>query len=101
MKVRRLKKSWYYDFTISGYPRQRKAGFLTKAEATAAGRKARMDLLTGARQIVLADAYEQYMAATKMADRSRDSITFMWEERICPVLGHLFLEDVGTLVAAL
>jgi hypothetical protein len=33
MTVRKLARSWQYDFTLDGHGRQRKAGFKTKAEA--------------------------------------------------------------------
>jgi integrase len=44
---------------------------------------------------MLAEAYERYMAASAMKDRSRDSCRNLWTQ-IEPVLGHLFIEEVDT-----
>ena len=95
MVAKRLPKSWAYDFTLPGHGRQRKGGFRTKAEAQAAERRAREDLLLGRKRLTFAAAYEMYLAATPMKDRSRDSYDAMWPE-ICPTLGHLYVEEVTT-----
>ncbi len=95
MAVRKLANSWQYDFTLQGYGRRRKAGFRTKAEAREAEQRAREDLIAGHRRVRFADAYEQYMSATAMKDRSRDSYGNLWPQ-IEPVLGHLFIEEVDT-----
>lgn len=95
MVVRKLPNSWQYDFSIQGYGRQRKAGFRTKLEALEAERRAREDLITGRKRRRFAEAYEQYMSATSMKDRSRDYCRAQWRQ-IEPVLGHLFVEEVDT-----
>jgi integrase len=95
MAVRKLAKSWQYDFTLEGHGRQRKGGFRTKAEAREAEKQKREDLISGRKRILFADAYEMYMTATTMKDRSRDSYQGHWPQ-IKPVLGHLFIEEVDT-----
>ena len=95
MAVRKRANSWQYDFKLPGYRRQRKAGFKTRAEAREAERRAREDLISGRKRILFADAYEQYLSATTMKDRSRDSYRDLWPS-IEPVLGHLFVEEVDT-----
>ncbi len=71
MAIRRLDQSWQYDFTLEGHGRRRKAGFRTKVEAREAEQGAREDLIAGHKRVRFADAYEQYMSATTMKDRSR------------------------------
>ncbi|MDH3656298.1 MAG: hypothetical protein OEN21_18720, partial [Myxococcales bacterium] len=95
MAVRKLANSWQYDFKLQGYRRQRRAGFKTRAEAHEAERRAREDLISGHKRVLFSDAYEQYMSATTMKDRSRDSYGNLWPQ-IEPVLGHLFIEEVDT-----
>jgi len=95
MAVRKLARSRQYDFTLEGHRRQRKAGFKTKAEASEAEKPKREDLISGRKRVSFADAYEMYMTATTMKDRSRDSYQGYWPQ-IQPVLGHLFIEEVDT-----
>jgi len=95
MAVRKLARSWQYDFTLEGHGRQRKAGFKTKAEACEAQKQKREDLISGRKRALFADAYDMYMTATTMKDRSRDSYEIHWQQ-IKPVLGHLFIEEVDT-----
>ncbi|MGB5545117.1 MAG: tyrosine-type recombinase/integrase [Polyangiales bacterium] len=95
MTVRKLARSWQYDFTLEGHGRQRKAGFKTKAEACEAEKQKREDLISGRKRVSLADAYDMYMTATTMKDRSRDSYQSYWPQ-IEAVLGHLFIEEVDT-----
>ena len=95
MAVRKRANSWQYDFTLQGYGRRRKAGFRTKAQAREAEQGAREDLIAGHKRVRFADAYEQYMSATTMKDRGRDSYRNLWPQ-IEPVLGHLFIEEVDT-----
>ena len=95
MAVRKLARSWQYDFTLEGHGRQRKAGFKTKAEACEAQKQRREDLISGRKCVLFADAYDMYMTATTMKDRSRDSYEIHWQQ-IKPVLGHLFIEEVDT-----
>src|SRR5271155_199216 len=95
MAVRKLLHSWQYDFTISGYGRHRQGGFLTRAEATLAEKRAREDLLSGARKILFREGYEQYMQSTRMKDRARDFYLRLWK-RIEPELGKLYVEQVDT-----
>ena len=95
MAVRKRANSWQYDFKLQGYRRQRRAGFKTRAEAHEAERRAHEDLISGRKRIQFADAYEQYMSATTMKDRSRDSYGNLWPQ-IKPVLEHLFIEEVDT-----
>lgn len=96
MAIRRLPNSWAYDFQLDGYGRHRKGGFRTKAEAEVAERRAREALLLGKKRITMVEAFDRYVAATTMKDRSRDSITWLWKERIEPELGHLYIEEVRT-----
>jgi integrase len=95
MAVRKRANSWQYDFKLQGYRRQRKAGFKTRAEAREAERRAREDLISGRKRVLFADAYEEYLSATTMKDRSRDSYRHLWPS-IEPTLGHLFVEEVDT-----
>jgi integrase len=95
MAVRKLAQSWQYDFTISGFGRQRQGGFLTRAEAVLAEKRAREDLISGARKLLFRDGYAQYMAATRMKDRARDAYEHVWK-RIEPQLGGLYVEQVDT-----
>lgn len=95
MAVRKLKKSWQYDFKISGHPRQRKGGFRTKTEAEMAERRRREQLFTGAQKVLCAEAFDLYMAAERLKDRTRDSYEFLWG-RIKMHIGHLYVEDVDT-----
>jgi integrase len=95
MAVRKLLQSWQYDFTVPGFPRQRQGGYQTRAEALAAEKRAREDLISGARKLLFADGYAQYMAATRMKDRARDAYEHVWK-RIGPKLGHLWVEAVDT-----
>ena len=95
MAVRKLPKSWFFDFTIPGFERQRQAGYRTKAEAVLGEKRAREELLSGARRVVFRDGYAEYMAATRMKDRGRDAYEHVWK-RIDPELGHLYVEEVDT-----
>jgi len=60
-----------------------------------AEKRAREDLLSGARRFVFRDGYAEYMAATRMKDRGRDAYEHVWR-RIEPQLGHLYIEEVDT-----
>jgi site-specific recombinase XerD len=95
MAVRKLAKSWQYDFTLPGFERQRQGGYKTKAEALLAEKAAREALLSGARQVLFSEGYAEYMASTRMKDRGRDSYEHLWK-RIEPELGHLYVEEVTT-----
>jgi integrase len=95
MAVRKLAQSWQYDFTIAGFGRQRQGGFLTRAEALLAEKRAREDLLSGARKLLFRDGYAQYMGATRMKERAQDAYEHVWK-RIGPELGHLYVEQVDT-----
>jgi integrase len=97
MAVRKLHQSWQYDFTLSGFGRQRQGGYGTRAEALLAEKRAREDLLSGARKILFREGYAQYMAATRMKDRARDAYEHVWK-RIEPELGPLYIEGVDTSV---
>ena len=44
MAVRKLPKSWFFDFTIPGFERQRQAGYRTKVEALLGEKRAREEL---------------------------------------------------------
>ncbi|MCC6806972.1 MAG: tyrosine-type recombinase/integrase [Deltaproteobacteria bacterium] len=98
MATRKLPDSWAYDFTLPGFGRQRQGGFKTKNEAALAERNEREKLLSGAKLILFADAYEMYMTATKMKDRSRDCFEAYWDKEIENVMGHLYIEEVDTTV---
>ena len=95
MAVRKLPKSWFFDFTIPGFERQRQAGYRTKVEALLGEKRAREELLSGARRVVFRDGYAEYMAATRMKDRGRDAYEHVWK-RIDPELGYLYVEEVDT-----
>ena len=96
MTVRKRKRSWYYDFTLEGFGRHKKAGFRTKAEAEEAEKRKRDELRLGRRRFTLAQAFEMYLNATKMKDRSRDTYRGHWRRNIEPVLGHYYIEEVDT-----
>ena len=95
MAVRKLKKSWQFDFTLQGFGRQRRAGYRTKAEALEAERQRRKDLVMGRKRIQMKDAYTMYMSATAMKARSRDHYEHCWRT-IEPVIGHFYIEEVTT-----
>ena len=95
MAVRKLAKSWQYDFKIPGHGRERKGGYRTKAEATAAERAARMALINGGAAINFYQAYTAYMQATSMKDRTRDAYEHVWK-RIEPELGYRLIEAIDT-----
>jgi integrase len=95
MAVRKLALSWQYDFKLPGFGRQRQGGYQTKAEALLAEKTARETVLSGSRQMLFREGYEQYMVATRMKDRGRDAYEHVWK-RIEPVLGHLYIEEVDT-----
>ncbi|MGB3049608.1 MAG: hypothetical protein WBB42_01330 [Polyangiales bacterium] len=95
MTVRHRDKSWTYDFTLEGHGRHRHAGFRTKAEACAAERQKREELLMGRKRTLLSDAYEMYMSATTMRPGTIDHRRRFWSQ-IEPCLGHLYIEQVDT-----
>ena len=97
MAVRKLAKSWQYDFKLPGYGRERKGGYRTKAEVTAAERAARLALLNGGAAIDFHQAYAAYMDATTMKDRARDAYEHVWK-RIEPELGYQLIEAIDTSV---
>ncbi len=84
-----------YDFAIGGFGRQRKAGFCSKQEALIAEKRAREDLLSGARRFTFEEAHKKYLSATDIRDRTRDSFSHMWKQ-IGPRLGYLYLEEITT-----
>src|SRR3954452_16087947 len=77
MAVRKLAKSWQYDFKLPGFGGHRQGGYQTKAEALLAEKTEREALLSGARQLLFSEAYAEYLAATSMKDRARDALTSM------------------------
>lgn len=50
----------------------------------------------GRRRFTLAQAFEMYLSANKMKDRSRDTYQGHWRRDIEPVLGHYYIEEVDT-----
>ena len=96
MTVRKRERSWYYDFTLEGFGRHKKAGFRTKAEAEEAEKRKREELRLGRRRFTLAQAFEMYLSANKMKDRSRDTYRGHWRRDISPVLAHYSIADVAT-----
>ena len=96
MAVRKLARSWQFDFTLEGHGRHRKGGFRTKAEALEAERQRRSDLIAGRKRFSFAEAYAMYMSATHMKALSRDHWERCWPD-INPILGNLFIEEVNTL----
>ncbi len=99
MTARKLMgKSWFYDFSLEGHPRQRKAGFRTKAAAQAAEKEKKEDLLQGRRRLLFANVFQLYIESrSMMKDRAKDSFGYLWK-RIEPEIGHLFVEQVQTVV---
>ncbi len=95
MAVRRTRTAWGYDFTITGFGRQRQGGFRTRTEAQLAEKRAREDLLSGAKRILFSDGYAEYMKATRMKDRARDACEHLWK-RVEPEIGSLYVEQVDT-----
>ena len=96
MSVTKEKNGKYrYSFTLAGHERERQRGYKTKAEAQAAEDKRRKELISGAKKFQFATVYADYMAATEMKVRSRDSNEALWE-RVGPQLGHLYVEEVDT-----
>jgi integrase len=95
MAVRKIARSWQFDFKISGHTRQRKAGFRTQAEALEAERQRRSDLISGRKRILFVDAYQMYLSGTTLKPLSRDHWKRCWVN-IEPVLGHLYIEEVDT-----
>jgi integrase len=91
--VRKLIKSWQYDFKFPGKPRVRKGGYRTKLAALTAGKEHLAKLESGVCEITVAEAFKQYLAATKMKDRAKDTYKHHWR-RIEPALGHFLIEDV-------
>ena len=98
MTARKLAgKSWFYDFTLPGHPRQRQAGYRTKAAAQAAEKEKKDELLLGKKLVTFSEAHGMYLASRgHMKARSRDSIDYLWR-RIEPSLGHLFIEEISTV----
>jgi integrase len=95
MAVRRLDKSWQYDFTLEGHGRRRKAGFRTKAEAREAERRKREELILRQKRFHMADAYTMYLSATTMRPGSRDNCQRFWRD-VESHIGHLYIEEVDT-----
>jgi integrase len=95
MAVRKLLQSWQYDFTLSGFARHRQGGFQSRAEALLAEKRAREDLISGARKMLFREGYCEYMVATRMKDRARDAYEHVWK-RIDPAIGSLYVEQVDT-----
>ena len=93
--IRKLDKSWQYDFKLPDKKRVRKGGYRTRQAALSAGQKHLVKMESGVEETTLADAYLAYMAATKMKDRSRDSYEHHWK-RILPVLGHELIDEINT-----
>lgn len=93
--VRKLRKSWQYDFKFPEKPRVRKGGYRTKQAAKIAGNKMLAKLESGAQGITLTEAYPSYMAVTRMKDGSRDCYQTQWK-RIAPVLGDHFIDEIDT-----
>jgi integrase len=95
MAVRKLAKSWQYDFKIPGHGRERQGGYRTKAEATAAENVARQRIISGNAAIDFRQAYDAYMEATTMKDRARDSYEHLWK-RVEPELGYRQIDKIDT-----
>jgi integrase len=93
--IRKLEKSWQYDFKLPEKQRVRQGGFRTRQAALTAGQKHLAKMESGAEEITLSDAYRNYTAATKMKDRSRDLQSHHWTF-IEPILGHYLIEEVDT-----
>lgn len=96
VNVRKLAKSWQYDFKFSGKKRERKGGFRTRQAALMAGKKQLAELEMGTCEITLAEAYNLYMEAVRMKDRARDAYEHHWK-RIKPILGYFLLKKIDTM----
>lgn len=95
INVRRRDKSWCYDFVAPGHPRQRRAGFNTKAAARAAGEVQYCALLNRVPKATLAELYAAYLDASQLAVRTTDALTLCWRH-IDPELGHFYVTEVNT-----
>jgi len=94
--VRKLARSWQFDFKLPDRERERKGGFRTRAAALAAGRRRLNRLERGAAEIPLEEAYRAYVAANgRMKDRARDHYDHLWS-RIGPIMGQQLIADVDT-----
>jgi integrase len=93
--IRKLEKSWQYDFKLPDKKRVRQGGFRTRQAALTAGQKHLAKMESGAEEITLSDAYKDYMAATRLKDRARDTYEHHWK-RIEPLLGHYLIDEITT-----
>ena len=101
MVTKKVGKGYGYDFWLLG-KRHRKARFRTKAEAAAAERLKREELLSGQVRKTFREAYDEYMLdiARTAAQSTIDDFKRFMEKNLAPVIGHLQLSEVSTFVIA-
>ena len=95
--VRRLKKSWQYDFKLPDKKRERKGKFRTKAAAFEAGLQRMKVLQNNTEKITLKEAYETYVRVSQLKDRTRDTYSHHWGV-IEPLIGHMYISEITTTV---
>lgn len=96
MVTRKRTRYWEYDFFLLG-KRHRKGRFKTKAEAAAAEKLKREELLSGETKMTFREAFDAYMAsANTMAATTRDDYAKFMERTLAPCIGHLVLSQVTT-----
>lgn len=100
MVTRKRGEGYEYDFRLLG-KRWRKGRFRTKAEATAAEKLKREELLTGKVRKTFREAYDDYVVGLKRRSRAATTLehyqTF-YDRTLGPALGHLYLTEVSTSV---
>lgn len=95
MAVHKRGKFWEYDFRLLG-ERHRKSRWRTRAHAAAAEKLKMEELLSGTSKITFADAYDRYVAATRLAVTTREDYDRFMDRDIRSHIGHLFIEQVTT-----
>lgn len=95
MVTRKRGSGWEFDMRLLG-KRHRKGRFRTKAEAAAAEKLKREELLSGKRKVTMQEAYEKYLASKKFATVTREDYEKFWSRDIAKHLAHLYVEEVRT-----
>jgi integrase len=97
MVIRKRGVGYEYDFRLLGQ-RHRKARFRTKAEAVAAEKLKREELLSGSTKKTLRDVYDAYIASIKprAAVTTLEGYAGVWDRDLAPTLGHMMIGDVST-----
>jgi integrase len=97
MVIRKRGKGWQYDFWLLG-KRERKGRFRTKAEATAAEKLKREEMLSGKVKKTFREAYEAYIKSirARVAVTTLEDFGRFMEREIAPTIGHVLIGDVNT-----